>query len=749
MAAVDPYSPCPCGSGQKFKWCCQKVEALAERAQRLFENGQAEAAIEAVDEGLKKEPGNAWLLTRKALYLIRQHAPEPAKDALRQVLRQNPAHLGASILLTRLVLETEGGEAGAAQFQQTITSLPVTDRPVLAALARLVGALLSQAGFYAAALAHLKLAASLSDKDQESSSSLRTIESNGSVPVWLKNPYTLAEAPDGLSTSQRDQFNQALGWAKTGLWSSAAAAFEMLSSEAAASAPAERNLGLCRLWMADDPGASEAFARYAGRLGVTTEAVDFEALRQSITEVGPDDQVEHVQLIWPVRDRDALLKSLRADAASEDFGSGPIDPEDPESPQVDQFGLLDRPVIREPKPGLRPDDIPRFVARIHVGQEIVALEAYDDGRLDGLVERFTAIAQGAIPPAHPKTKVLEKIAKATLALAWEWRLPEEIDDQEAERLDREQGSWIIREGWPNTPMPFLKGKTPLEVAKAGNALVPLRAALFRLEQTNDTSWDSTADFASLRATLGLQPEPEIDPETVVVEDVHIARLSFIAADRLNDDRLAALYRQARRFGLADVLERAGRVLADRPQAWEKAGVKAITLFSELALIASAQKKTDEAFEWIKRGRQAEPAATRSATAVSWDMTELKVRARADRPEVWVPELAVVLDRYSQDSSANQILMMHLIEMGLVRMVPNPDRAGDYFVDSRPLQYLMAEYGPRVTTASGGLGVSATKGEIWTPGGPSGSGGGLWTPGSDAGGAQGGSGDKPKLIIPGR
>ncbi|MHC5545018.1 SEC-C domain-containing protein, partial [Singulisphaera rosea] len=128
MAAVDPYSSCPCGSGQKFKWCCQKVEALADRAQRLFDNGQAEAAIETLDEGLKKELDNPWLLTRKALYLIRQQAPDPAKDALRLVLRKIPAHLGASILLTRLVLETEGGEAGAAQFQQTITALPVNER---------------------------------------------------------------------------------------------------------------------------------------------------------------------------------------------------------------------------------------------------------------------------------------------------------------------------------------------------------------------------------------------------------------------------------------------------------------------------------------------------------------------------------------------------------------------------------------------------------------------------------------------
>ena len=67
MALVDPYSPCPCGSGQKFKWCCQKVEAFAERAERLYEGGQIDAALGTLDEGLRKVPDNPWLLVRKAL----------------------------------------------------------------------------------------------------------------------------------------------------------------------------------------------------------------------------------------------------------------------------------------------------------------------------------------------------------------------------------------------------------------------------------------------------------------------------------------------------------------------------------------------------------------------------------------------------------------------------------------------------------------------------------------------------------
>ena len=90
MAVVDPYAPCPCGSGQKFKWCCQKVEAFAERAQRLYDNGQVDAALKALDEGLGKNPSNAWLLVRTA------GAPQGAAPLIEAAVAAENADLAAS-----------------------------------------------------------------------------------------------------------------------------------------------------------------------------------------------------------------------------------------------------------------------------------------------------------------------------------------------------------------------------------------------------------------------------------------------------------------------------------------------------------------------------------------------------------------------------------------------------------------------------------------------------------------------------
>jgi tetratricopeptide (TPR) repeat protein len=747
MAAVEPYSPCPCGSGQKFKWCCQKVEAQAERAQRLFESGQVEAAIGSLDEGLRKDPGNAWLLTRKALYQVRMNQVEPAKATLRQVLEKQPKHLGALILLTRLTLETEGPGAGAAQFQQVLTAAPAEGRPMLAGLARVVGVMLSQAGLYAASLKHLALVPSLVGNDDDTTSSVRLIEGSATVPAWQKNPYELSPPPEGLSDSSRERFAQALAWAGGGLWSAAASAFEVLSADDRAASAADRNLGLCRLWLADNASAAAALRRHIARLGATDEAVDLEALCQQVAPPRGPDRVEQVQLIWPLRDRDGLLGTLREDGSIDELGPGPIDPDDPDSPEVEQFDMLDRPRPKEAA-GLKVEDIPRVVGRVLVGREIVALETYDDGRLDGLSDRFTALAGTAIPPAHPKTKVLAKVSRTALALSWEWRLPEGLSDDDARRLTREQGARMVRDVWPQTPLPFLNGRTPLQAAQDGDAAVPLRAALMQLEQSHEPGRDEV-DFAALRARLNLAPEPPIDPEAADIERVHLARLALVPVDRLDDARLAALYRRARRYALFDVVERAARALIDRPGAIEREKIESLAIYSDLAMIAVGRGAGPEAFEWIRRGQQAEPATSRAATAPTWDMIEVRIRTRTEPPETWVPELAVVLERYGNDPQANETIMLSLVDMGLVRLVPNPDRPDDLMIDTRPLQVLFAEYGPRVTTATGRLGVAATRPEIWTPGGPSGAGGGgLWTPGAEAGSPSEG-GDKPKLIIPGR
>jgi tetratricopeptide (TPR) repeat protein len=744
MALVDPYAPCPCGSGEKFKWCCQKVESYAERAQKLFDGGQFDAALQVLDEGLRKQPDNPWLTVRKALILINQSQAPQAELILKRVIARRPEHIGAQALLVRVVLEVEGPTAGAAQLQQAMSALPADQRPALGKVAELVGMMLHATHAIPAALAHFRLAERLRLKAGETTSVesiRRTIESNGSILPWLKNPDKLAPAPEGLSADLQERFEHALGWAEEGLWSSAAAAFATLA--AAGVAVADRNAGLCRLWMGDDAGAVAALRRYIAAVGPTEEAVDLEALCQLIEPTSKDNTIERVQLIWTLRDRAALLAALRADPSVKEAGRANLDPTDETSPEVDQFLLLDRPALNRTE-GLHAEDIPRLVGRVLVGLEIVALEIQDDDQFDATKERFIGLAGRAIAPAHPRTKTIGEMDRANVPFQLEWLEPEGLEPAEAARLEREAMTKILRETWPNAPMPYLGGRTPLEAARSGDARVALRAAVDRIDYAEGPDGHAS-DLATLRTLLGLDPEPEPEPETVEIEQIHLARLRHIPAARLSDEKLAALFTRAIRFGERRAAARAALALADRPALFER-GVDIISVYTILSSQIPEPWQTAEALAWVERGRRADPPAQRAQHAPLWDMMELRLRARAEEPERWVGELAALLDHYAHDERANAIILEGLIHLGLIQMSPHPDRPGEFLLDSRPLQHLLSEYGPKITTATGRVAVAVTKPTIWTPSAETGTKSGLWTPST---GTPPATGDTSKLIIPGR
>ncbi|WZO97161.1 hypothetical protein EP7_004183 [Isosphaeraceae bacterium EP7] len=743
MAALDPYAPCPCGSGQKFKWCCHKVEAYADRAQKLFENGQVEAAIGALDDGLKKEPANPWLLTRKALIQLRSDQPDACKATLREVLSTNPGHLGAQLLLTRAVLETEGPVEGAAQLQLALAACPAERRGALGLLFRVAGLMLGDLHQYQAARKHLELAAALGGEvDQAIESALLNLESNPSVSPWLKNPYELSEPGPAVASSARGRFQEALNWAEQGLWSTAAALFESLSAAGTGGPESDRNAGLCRLWIADDAGAVLALRRWIATAGETDEAVDLEALCQQVAPPSSADLVERVQLTWPLRDRERLLSNLRAIGDVLEEGTTQLDPAEEDSPEVQAFALLDRPALGTVDYAtLKATDIPQIVGRILVGPTQAILEANDDGELDNLTGRFTAVAGTAVPPSHPKTKVVAKLERAVLTLTWEWLPPEGIDRPTLARLTDERRRTTINDVWPEVPNPAFKGRSPLKAASAGDSVVALRAALCLFEDGPDS-----IDLTPLRQKLGLKAEPEISADGLDLSRLNYGRYHRVDPSRFDDTTLVDFYRKSRRLALTVAMHNAAQALVSRPAVVQSGKLAATSLYGDLASMAAEKGDLATALEWIKKGRGLEPQATKSRNAPVWDMLEVRLRARSETPETWVPDLAIVLERYQQSPEANQVILLNLIEMGIVRMLPSEDPAQGYMVDPRGLQMLLQRFGPKVTTASGQLGVSATKQEIWTPGSNQGGGGGLWTPGS---GSPAAGGEKPKLIIPGR
>ena len=184
-------------------------------------------------------------------------------------------------------------------------------------MAQFLGVSLGQAGLPIAALKHLELAARWAG-DQRQGPIDRPVDRhadarNPRLSAWEKNPYRLLPAPEGVTDAFRESFERAMGWAEEGLWASAASAFELLSAGSSAGAAADRNRGLCCLWIADhEPPASppcadtsRAPARRPTRSTSRPSASVLEGDRGGET-------VEFIHLTWPIRDRAGLLRALEA-----------------------------------------------------------------------------------------------------------------------------------------------------------------------------------------------------------------------------------------------------------------------------------------------------------------------------------------------------------------------------------------------------------------------------------------------------
>jgi tetratricopeptide (TPR) repeat protein len=747
MASVDPYMPCPCGSGEKFKWCCQKVESYAERAQRMVDSGQIESSLKPLEEGLARFPDNAWLLTRKAMVEAHLKRLDAAKATLQRLLKKNPGHAGGTILLTRLLLETESPDAAIAQFQQGLSAMPPDRRTEMAPLAEFLGVSLHRAGTPIAALKHLELAwkwAGALDKDRSLARSIAAQRADARTSIWEKEPYRLRPAPEGVTDAFRESFQRAMGWAEEGMWASAASAFELLSAGSSAGAAADRNRGLCCLWIADVDAAIAALRRYVARSGPTIDAVDLEALCQLFEAGEGGETIEFIHLTWPIRDRAGLLRALEASPYLERGPERPIDRNDPDSPPTDRLFLLDRKRI-EARSGLSHRDIPMSEGEVIVGENSVVLETYDDNKLDRLIDRFTAAAGATIPPAHPRTKVIEKVPRHLLALSWQWSLPHGLSDEDVHRLNREKRAHILSEIWPETPNPALGGRTPVQAARAGGSETALRAAI-RLLEVSDPA-DNLLDWGQVRARLGLPPEPAVDPRELDLDQLHLSRWSMIPVDELDDARLVDLYHRAREWGLGDVAIKAARAIAGRPSLPASSGLDPIGLFGSLAMDAAGRHDHEGAQDWIRRGRQVESLKA-APRILEWELTEFQLSTMLDGPEVWVPTIVALMDRYRGNSDASAAVLYRLIRMGLVRPVVDPKRPDQIMVDMGVLDQLIAQYGPRITTAAGDLGVTAGRGEIWTPDSARG-GSSIWTPGSDATPAPGAGREQSRLILPGQ
>src|SRR5262249_6388421 len=130
---TEPYAPCPCGSGKKFKWCCQPIYPGIHQAQEQDDVGQHEAALRIIDKVTQDHPGNPEAWGQKARLLYANGKTDAAEEALekafainpdypfglllRATMRHNEKEYGGALVLARRALGAYDPQAKDGQAQ--------------------------------------------------------------------------------------------------------------------------------------------------------------------------------------------------------------------------------------------------------------------------------------------------------------------------------------------------------------------------------------------------------------------------------------------------------------------------------------------------------------------------------------------------------------------------------------------------------------------------------------------------------
>src|SRR5438105_3729773 len=263
--AIDPYDPCPCGSGKKFKWCCQPIYVAINKAFQQDADGQHDAALRLMDEVTSQHADNPEAWGRKAQLLYENERVDDAEKALDKAFELNPTYPFGHYLRGSF-RRAEGELPGALLlFRKAAELYDPEARATLGQLHALIADCELKLNHPVAARAALQRAVRFDPATENYRQGLEQIFGpEGRLPLAARREYAFQGLPAAAPAERRTAWQQALGAAGSGKLTDAAKAFAALVAQDERDAASWFNLGLTRAWLGDNAAALEALDRYVG-----------------------------------------------------------------------------------------------------------------------------------------------------------------------------------------------------------------------------------------------------------------------------------------------------------------------------------------------------------------------------------------------------------------------------------------------------------------------------------------------------
>ena len=715
--ATNPYASCPCGSGKKFKFCCQDVLADLQRIAGLSRN-QPEVALTQIRQLATKHPDRESVLRELIVNLLRFRLVDEAIQSCIQFLKAHPDNPLILLIYADISIQRSGFDASRRivhrAFQVCTRQFP---REISEVLTR-IGLEMLDRNLVQAAREHLVLAVRLQNATENTTaaSAARSLEGSQVIPYILRTHWSLMnfEAPP----EALQQHERALRLCRLGCWEPAAIIYNRLADQLPTNSIVWFNLGLCQMWDGRESEAASSL-HHAATLSQDFElAAEAEALSQAISPRSLEDSLAIVNIRLKVRGISELVERLKArpeiltlpghdhsecnhfpgthHAAELSITSGPLAADSPTTPDnlLCQLADLDVFDIADEQAAAAADIQHPFIditcSSETADQVIVSLRDWvgdliisgADDEKRSIVRRYPRFAKSfEVRPVIPQSSTNPQVRQLFLRHSQHC-----IDQYLAE------------------PNPFLGGKSMLDAAHDPDLKKQLAGAVYILQATALIA-DAQVDVAEMRARLGLPA-----PTPLAASDIpHPSLIGFLPCTRIpaadiSDEHLPLIAQRFLQIGIRsylvpvidEMIRRGPSVAGDHPE----------FPFLCRSSIARSEFDTELCFSLLEQARNAvndRPDAFR--IRLELDIRELAWRL--DNPED--PQIRPLLNRLRDQ---------------YLHKIPELQNLLREQLENANCLHLVSEIEGPVTPAA------APSSALWTPGSqsPNPARGSLWIPG---------------------
>lgn len=707
--ALDPYAPCPCGNGQKIKFCCSAdITHELDKILRAIEGEQRASALDQLNRQLEKRPDNPALLAIKGSVLLSMGDFDQAQKSIDHFLAvdpKNPTALSQGAAASAL----KGNTRQAIERLQT--ALEESDGKLnqqVHNVIRIVSDVLLASGDVLGAYGHAMLYASTAPReDEEAANTLARIRLSPQLPLLLRQERFLEPAPEGVAW--KPKFDDALTLSAKACWLRACEAFIALAERVPNEPTIIRNIAILRGYLGDTSGATLWWRKYASLEQVPQEdRVEAEALAQILDANLPRQSIDVVLTTFTISDVDRVMERLLADKriVSENREQYLQELEENEVPPKAVFTVLDRP-LPSTGVGIALADMPNSISDALVyGRQTdreprVEVTSERTANLDKAKETIQQVLGDLV--VSTAEEVIGQAPEEAVTLRVALYPPRDTPREHYMALIEQAKADVITNRWPQAKNRFLDGNTPAGVAGNPQYKQRLLAAIFQMEEQNVGK--AGFDFNQLRTQLNLPTLEPIDPANVDVLKLPVWRLSRLQIDKLTDEQLLIAFQRAVFYMVSDALEPMGEALLTRESTHSQ--IDPHELYELLVRFASRPEK---AAEYAVRAQEMEKAHGHSPARFM--LMELQARVMLGDGAKAKRLIDVLSTVHRNEPGIGQALMMMLMQMGLV----TPDgrmRA------------------PGAAPGAGPEAAAPAPGGLWTPGAPTPPAGetksGLWLP----------------------